>query len=90
MRTQLQNLTDCKGRKIANQFEINTPEGTFFQSYETIIAVKRSIGKVELDINKWNCSKTTSKYRSIFLGETTKETQKKIDSGIYTLVNLNN
>ena len=32
---------------------------------------------------------STSKYRNIFLGETTKETLKKIKSGEYKLVNLN-
>jgi hypothetical protein len=33
---------------------------------------------VYLDENKWDYSVTTGKYRNIFLGETRKETQKKI------------
>ena len=32
---------------------------------------------------------TTSKYRNIFLEETKKDTEKKIESGEYILTNLN-
>jgi len=38
---------------------------------------------------KWACSRTTSKYRAIFLGESTNETQKKIDNGEYKIAHLN-
>ena len=63
-----------------------------FLSYKSIIAVitrwpDETI--TELDETYWNYSKTTSKYRSLFLGETTKETQAKIKSGEYKLKNLN-
>jgi hypothetical protein len=37
----------------------------------------------------WDYSVTTGKYRNIFLEETKKETQKKIDQGIYILTDLN-
>lgn len=74
---------------VPNQFEIVTNEGTFFQSYNSIIAVKRPDGKVELDSHYWDYSKTTGKYRNIFLGEDRKATEKKIKSGEYTLTNLN-
>jgi len=50
-------------------------------------------GKVEritLDVNYWDYSKTTSKYRNEFLGESTKETKAKIKSGEYKLADLNN
>ena len=64
----------------------------YFQSYKSII-VKRTwrVNKwfVELDKNYWDYSKTTGKYRNIFLGETKKETEKKIKSGEYILTNLN-
>jgi len=46
-------------------------------------------GQILLDKNKWECSKTTGKYRNQFLGETKKETQAKIDSGEYILIDLN-
>jgi len=44
---------------------------------------------VYLDKYYWNYSKTTSKYRNIFLGENSKEIQDKINSGVYTLIDLN-
>ena len=34
-------------------------------------------------------SVTTNRYRNMFLGENKAETQRKIDSGVYKLVNLN-
>lgn len=66
-----------------NQFTlINEETGErFFLSYDSII-VKIHKGKVTLG-KHWNYSKTTSKYRNMFLGETTKETQAKLDSGEY-------
>ena len=63
-----------------------------FQSYKSVIAIKTYWEdglKVELDRFYWNSSPTTSKYRAKFLEEATKETQAKIDSGEYKLVNLN-
>jgi hypothetical protein len=82
------NITNNNGNKVPNQFVIYDNGANYFQSYNSII-VKRSNDKIELDSYYWNYSKTTSKYRNIFLGETTKETQKKIDSGEYLLTNLN-
>ena len=85
---KVSNMTSKQGNTIANQFEIWSDEGYFFQSYNSII-VKKSKGKTYLDINKWDYSKTTGKYRNLFLGETKKETEKKIASGEYILTNLN-
>ena len=82
------NMVNNNGNKVPNQFEIYNNGKKYFQSYNAII-VKWSKGKIELDSYYWNYSKTTSKYRNIFLRETTKETQKKIDSGEYLLTNLN-
>jgi len=83
------NLTSPRSNKeVPNQFEIQTPDGTYFQSYRTIIAF-RGADKVYLDRDSWNYSTTTSKYRNQFLGETTKETKQKIKSGEYILTNLN-
>lgn len=76
------------GREIPNQFIITTEDGTYFQSYKTIIAVKIN-GKIYLDKNSWDYSKTTGKYRNEFLGEGKKETEKKIKNGIYSLIDLN-
>ena len=50
----------------------------------------RTEKKVYLDKTFWDYSVTTGKYRNIFLDETKKETQKKIDNGTYILTDLNN
>jgi hypothetical protein len=89
---KITNMTSSNGNKVANQFIISDDNVEYFQSYSTII-VKKTYGKnpkVELDINAWDFSKTTGKYRNIFLGESKKETEKKIASGEYQLVDLNN
>ena len=83
-----------KVKQLANnQFIINDNENKTFQSYDSIIVFipANQSGKypTQLDKKYWNYSKTTSKYRNIFLGETTKETQVKIDSGEYILTDLN-
>ncbi len=74
---------------IPNQFTVSTSEGKFFQSYESVIVFIPNDGKIQLDAKFWNYSKTTSKYRNIFLGEDKKETERKIKEGIYQLTNLN-
>lgn len=80
-----------KERAIANQFQIVTEDGTYFQSYQSVIVyVPRAYdAKTVLDINKWDFSNTTSKYRNQFLGETKSETMKKIKRGEYLLEDLN-
>jgi hypothetical protein len=83
------NMVNNNGNTVPNQFEITNNGRTYFQSYKSIIACKNFSGKIELDSYYWNYSRTTSKYRNIFLGETTKETQKKINSGEYLLTDLN-
>lgn len=88
MKTSVQNMTSNSGNKIANQFIIRTAKSTLFQSYDSVI-VKMTSKNIYLDRHYWDYSPTTSKYRNIFLGETTKETQQKIDSGVYKLTNLN-
>ena len=90
MKTKVMNMKSNKGNDIPNQFIITTEEGRYFQSYNSVIAFKPyNNGQVLLDCSDWNYSTTTSKYRNQFLNETTKETQKKIDQGIYKLVDLN-
>ena len=77
---------------INNIIDENNNQQEWLQSYESIIARKNIINgneEIRLDQKYWNYSKTTSKYRNQFLGETTKETQAKIDSGEYTLTDLN-
>jgi len=76
--------------KRPNQFLIVTPDAHYFQSYETLIAMRDNEGKIYLDVNYWDYSTTTGKYRNIFLNENKSLTQKKINSNVYSLVDLNN
>ena len=72
---------------VPNQFVIDTEDATYFQSYDSVI-VKRTPGQVYLNKNYWDYSRTTGKYRNLFLGESKKETERKIKEGIYKLVEL--
>ena len=85
---KVENMVFSNGNKVPNQFIIRDGNAVYFQSYDVII-VKRENRKIYLDEHFWNCSKTTGKYRIQFLGETTAETKKKIESGEYILTNLN-
>ncbi len=73
----------------ANQFILIEQDKVTFQSYQSIIAVKDASGKVTLDSKFWDYSKTTGKYRNLFLNETKQETLAKIKAGTYTLASLN-
>ena len=86
---RIQNMLGRTGREVANQFEIYTDDGKYFQSYKTIIAFRPYDGKIKLDRDAWDYSVTTGKYRNQFLRETKKQTEAKIKSGEYELVNLN-
>ena len=82
---------------VPNQFIISTDEGEYFQSYDSVIVFipnKHTIAtsyndKKKLDETYWDYSRTTGKYRNKFLGETKAETEKKINSGVYILTDLN-
>jgi len=85
---KVQNFTSSNGNKVANQFIITEGNKETFQSYNSVIAVKEA-GKITLDKTYWDYSTTTGKYRNQFLGESKAETQRKIDSGVYQLADLN-
>ena len=82
---------------VKNQYIILDGDKEYFQSYDSIIVkIDHSVklkgtnkSQVYLDINTWNYSRTTSKYRTQFLGEGTETTKAKIASGEYLLVDLN-
>lgn len=85
---KVQSMQSAHGRDVANQFIINDGNAEFFQSYDSVIAMKKD-GKIVLDADKWDYSVTTGKYRNDFLGEGIADTHKKIKSGEYTLADLN-
>lgn len=80
---------DGRNGSVKNQFILETEKGLYFQSYESIIAFKPLAGPIQLDSKYWDYSVTTGKYRNQFLNETKKETEQKINSGVYLLVDLN-
>ena len=88
-KVRVENMQSNRGNDIPNQFKIYTDDGVYFQSYSSIIAYRPYSGKVQLDINKWDYSTTTGKYRNQFLREGIAETRKGIKSGEYELVDLN-
>lgn len=89
---KVRNMTGNSGREVPNQFIITDNGVEYFQSYNSIIVMKRQTPthtEVTLDEYYWNYSKTTGKYRNLFLGEDKKTTEAKIKSGEYKLANLN-
>ena len=85
MKTKFITIDNSKNNHIV---KVGVTE--YFFSYETLIATRNvNTNKVTLDIQHWDYSVTTSKYRNMFLRETTKETQAKINSKEYKLKELN-
>ena len=90
MKIKVKQMTSSRsGNPVANQFIIYTAEGRYFQSYNSIIALRDNNGKITLDDYYWDYSRTTSKYRNEFLGEGIAKTRAKIESGEYKLADLN-
>ena len=89
---KIQQMGNGKGGTVKNQYIIFDSEFTLFQSYDSVIVktcFEDGKRKVYLDEKYWDYSKTTGKYRNLFLGESKAETEKKIKSGEYILINLN-
>jgi len=88
-KVKVRNMRNNNNNLVPNQFIISTDEGVYFQSYNSTIVFVDEESKVFLDENDWDYSRTTGKYRNIFLGEYIGETRKKIKTGEYELTNLN-
>lgn len=86
---KVENMISNRGNSIANQFIIEVDGDVYFQSYKSIIAKIAINGKVYLDKEYWDYSATTGKWRNQFLGETKKETERRIADGTYIMTNLN-
>lgn len=85
---KVSNMYSSNNKPVADQFILYANDATFFQSYQTIIAMTKN-GKIYLDAANWDYSRTTGKYRNIFLGMDKKETENAIKDGRIELVNLN-
>lgn len=86
---KVENMISSNGNLVPNQFIIKTKDADIFQSYDSVICIITNDCRTILDERTWDYSVTTGKYRNMFLGESKKETQAKIDSGEYQLANLN-
>jgi hypothetical protein len=74
----------------AVNFKLTLKSGkSFFVSYGVLIAVKSKAGKITLDKDRWNTSKTTGRYRNAFLNEHYQDTIKHVQTGVYKLKQLN-
>tara|TARA_R100000664_G_scaffold16320_1_gene25065 strand:- start:855 stop:1124 length:270 start_codon:yes stop_codon:yes gene_type:complete len=89
MKVKVSNMYSTNGNLVPNQFKIYTSEGSYFQSYRTVIVFIDNNGKVFLDEDSWDYSRTTSKYRNLFLNKNTQEIKQLINEGEYKLKNLN-
>jgi len=89
MKPKVRQMVTRGGNPAPNQFLLYTSDGTYFQSYNSTIAFRDHNGKIQLDENTWDYSKTTAEYRSYFLEESTSITREKILDGEYQLTNLN-
>lgn len=59
---------------------IKTEDGTYLQSYKSIVALRKNDGSIIL-FPKWNYSRTTAKHVSQFLNIRTKEILQRIKKG---------
>lgn len=84
----VRNMESANGNDVPNQFIIDGHDFQAFQSYSSIIVLKKG-GNIYLDANKWDYSTTTGKYRNMYLGEDKRETERKIKLGAYILADLN-
>lgn len=60
------NITNSRGRKVANQFIIENENVYTFQSYNSIIAIVDFNNSIITLGSDWNYSTTTSRYRNKF------------------------
>ena len=64
---RVQNLISSRGTTVANQFQIDHKNKTYFQSYESLICViDRNTDKVKLS-TLYDYSRTTMRYLLSFL-----------------------
>ena len=83
------NMTSERtGREIPNQFIISHEGKIYFQSYQTIIAMKEA-GKITIDTNAENYSRTTSKYLYQFLNTDRKSLLQDVKAGRIVRADLN-
>ena len=91
--TEKDDLTDMINCKISTPFTncviVHLSNGwNILKSYNTTIAMRKG-QEVIIDPRYYNYSASTGKHRNYFLGETLKDTDKKIKNGEYQTADLN-
>ncbi len=87
-KVKVRNMINSSGNAVKNQFIIDTDEGTYFQSYDSIIAY-RPKGSTKIYLGQdWEYSVTTGKYRNQFLGIDKAETLQRIKAGTIIVTDL--
>ena len=92
-KTEKEDLTDMINCKISTPFTncviVHLSNGwNILKSYNTTIAMRKE-QEVIIDSRYYNYSASTGKHRNYFLGETLKDTDKKIKNGEYQTADLN-
>lgn len=92
MKVKVSNMSGNSGGEVPNQFIIETSEGVYFQSYQSVIAFK-PFGvdkKIQLDEEHWDYSRTTLRYLNQFLGTAGKrDIERRIAEERYEITTLN-
>ncbi len=78
-------MSTRSGKVAANQYEIYTSDGRFFQSYSTVCAKIDQSGQVYIRSGQPQ-SVTTARYLYQFLGDDKKVFDEKIKNGEYKVV----
>ena len=91
--TEKDDLTDMINCRISTPFTncviVHLSNGwNILKSYNTTIAMRKG-QEVIIDLRYYNYSASTGKHRNYFLGETLKDTDKKIENGEYQTADLN-
>jgi len=74
--------------KQGNQIGVRVGGHRYFFSYGRCIVWVDDSGQVHLSEQYWDYSRTTSKYRNKFLCESSQETEQKVKSGQYVLLDF--
>jgi len=77
------------GNVVKNQYTFYFEGSHYFQSYDRYVVKIEENGQIFLDEKSWDASKTTAKYRNMFLNMGTNEIREAIQSGEIKVVNLN-
>lgn len=77
-RSSVSLSSPATGNAVANQTKVIFDNGVLFQSYNSVIAIKKD-GKLYVT-EDYDYSKTTSKYLNQFCGYTAKEITKELEN----------